>query len=231
MEDTSARETGRAFEGARAPENFHLRPGMPVLGGAMHRKAPERLPEAARTPWEPRISRRSAGFRIGETPWGAARRGMVRPAAEGESARGDQWRRKPPRRSGDGVLRRGTSGVLGPWPRNQDGRAQALWSLRSLRPRIPQSKRPMSTVGERAQGMRRRIPASPSERTSESKPQERQRTQRVRKAGGSETRRGGEKPRGRSVPGEANPGHADLSADVAEGARNSRRGEPIGHDR
>jgi len=33
------------------------------------------------------------------------------------------------------------------------------------------------------------------------------------------------------VPGEANPGHADLSADVAEGARNPRRGDPVRQDR
>jgi len=50
-------------------------------------------------------------------------------------------------------------------------------------------------------------------------PQERQRTQRVRKAGGRGTRRGGERPRGRKVPGVANPGDTDPSADVAEGAR------------
>jgi len=33
------------------------------------------------------------------------------------------------------------------------------------------------------------------------------------------------------VPGEANPGHADLSADAAEGARNPRRGDPVLLDR
>jgi hypothetical protein len=44
---------------------------MPVPSGVVHREAPERLPEAARTPWELRISRRSAGSRAGQTPWGA----------------------------------------------------------------------------------------------------------------------------------------------------------------
>jgi hypothetical protein len=33
------------------------------------------------------------------------------------------------------------------------------------------------------------------------------------------------------VPGEANPGHADFSADAAEGARNPRRGVPVRQDR
>jgi hypothetical protein len=33
------------------------------------------------------------------------------------------------------------------------------------------------------------------------------------------------------VPGEANPGHADLSADAAEGTRNPRRGVPVRQDR
>jgi hypothetical protein len=33
------------------------------------------------------------------------------------------------------------------------------------------------------------------------------------------------------VPGEANPGHADLCADAAGGARNPRRGDPVREDR
>jgi hypothetical protein len=37
-------------------------------------------------------------------------------------------------------------------------------------------------------------------------------------------RRGGGKPRGRNVPGEANPGEADLVDDVAEGAQNPMKG-------
>lgn len=55
----------------------------------------------------------------------------------------------------------------------------------------------------------------------ESKPHERQRTQRVRKAGGRGTRRGGEKPRGRSVPGVADPGDTDPF-----GSRRCRGDEP-----
>jgi hypothetical protein len=37
-------------------------------------------------------------------------------------------------------------------------------------------------------------------------------------------RRGGSEPRGRNVPGEANPGDTDPAAQVAEGAQNPRRG-------
>jgi hypothetical protein len=33
------------------------------------------------------------------------------------------------------------------------------------------------------------------------------------------------------VPGEANPGDTDLSAEVAGGARNPRRGDPVRQDR
>jgi len=44
------------------------------------------------------------------------------------------------------------------------------------------------------------------------------------RAGKGATRRGGVKPRGRNVPGEANPGEADLVGCVAEGAQNPRRG-------
>jgi hypothetical protein len=59
------------------------------------------------------------GARIGRTSrprWNTgtirapARRIMVRPDAEGSSTRGDQWRRKPLRRSGDHELRRGLEG-------------------------------------------------------------------------------------------------------------------------
>jgi len=43
---------------------------MPVPGGVEHREAPERLPDAAQTPWELRISSRSAGSRIGTNTLG-----------------------------------------------------------------------------------------------------------------------------------------------------------------
>jgi len=72
------------------------------------RKAPERLPEQQ----EPQGS---CGSLVDppvpgsvKDPGAPARRGMVRPAAEGESARGDQSGRKPRRRFGNGVLRRGS---------------------------------------------------------------------------------------------------------------------------
>jgi hypothetical protein len=47
---------------------------------------------------------------LAEDPGVPARRIMVRPDAEGSSTRGDQWRRKPLRRSGDHELRRGLEG-------------------------------------------------------------------------------------------------------------------------
>jgi hypothetical protein len=68
------------------------------------------------------------------------------------------------------------------------------------------------------QGAQRCVPAFPSERTGKSKPQERQQASCACEAWGGTNRRGGEKPRGRTVPGEANPGHADPPADVAGGA-------------
>jgi hypothetical protein len=44
---------------------------MPVPAEVEHRRAPERLPDAAKTPRELRVSRRSAGSRAVRTPWGA----------------------------------------------------------------------------------------------------------------------------------------------------------------
>jgi len=182
---------------------------------------------AARTPWELRISRRSAGLGTGERPWGAdpKRHGSPRllrvRAREGtsgcESSRDGPWM----------MCFEGGSVTLGPRPWNQGGRAQVPSSRRSFRPRIPQSSRLWSTADEGAQGCGNASRPSHSKESHESEPQERQRTQRVLEAGGRRTRRGGEKPRGRNVPGVANPGHADPSADVAEGARNPRRGGPV----
>ena len=80
--------------------------GMPVPGGVEHRKAPERLPDAAGNPWELRISRRSAGSRIGEGPWGAGSKRYGSPSRGGlKRVRGKRGR-EPLRRSGDDVLRR-----------------------------------------------------------------------------------------------------------------------------
>jgi len=59
----------------------------------------------------------------------------------------------------------GASAVLGPRPWDQDGKAQASSSLRSLQPRIPQSPKLSSTVGEGTQRVRQRTTASPPERT------------------------------------------------------------------
>jgi len=58
--------------------------GMPVPVGVAHRKAPERLPDAARTPGELRVSRRSAGFETGERPWGADPKHHGSPRCGGE---------------------------------------------------------------------------------------------------------------------------------------------------
>ena len=56
---------------------------MPVPDGVEHREAPERLPDAARTPWELRISRRSAGSRIGRRPCGAGSKRYGSPSRGG----------------------------------------------------------------------------------------------------------------------------------------------------
>lgn len=55
------------------------------------------------------------------------------------------------------------------------------------------------------------------------KPQEWRRSRRPSGDGGA-NRRGGTEPRGRTVPGEANPGDTDPAAHVAGGAGNPRRG-------
>jgi len=64
------RETATDVSRGR-PRELPAPPGMPVPGGGVHRKAPERLSDAAKTPWELRVSRRSAGSWAGERPWGA----------------------------------------------------------------------------------------------------------------------------------------------------------------
>ena len=121
---------------------------------------------AAGTPWELRVSRRSAGSRIGRKPWGAGSTRYGSPSRRGRKRARGRAGAKAPTTVREWCAPKGLSGVLGPWPWNQGGRAQVLPSLRSLRPRIPQSLRLKSTVGEGAQRTRRRVPASPSERTS-----------------------------------------------------------------
>jgi len=126
----------------------------------------------------------------------------------------------------DDVLRRGASRS---WnhgrgtraarlKRHETGGASDLLFLRGGRTERP------ATDG--LHGTQRCAPAFPRERTEKPEPQERQRASCAREAWGGENRRGGEKPRGRTVPGEANPGHADPPALVAGGARNPRRGDP-----
>ncbi len=110
--------------------------GMPVPVGVEHRKAPERLPDAARTPWKLRISRRSAGFRVGQRPWGAGptHRGVRKTLAEtprtqaregtsgGESSR-----------DGSEVMRfEGGSEALEPRPWNQGGMGSSVWESSEL---------------------------------------------------------------------------------------------------
>jgi len=119
---------------------------------------------AAGTPRELRVSRRSAGSRIGERPWGAGSTRYGSPSRRGRKRARGPVGAKALATVREWCASKGISGVLGPWPWNQGGRAQVLRSLRSLRPRIPQSSRLMSTVGEGAQQMRKRVSASPSER-------------------------------------------------------------------
>jgi hypothetical protein len=138
---------------------------------------------AARNPMGAVDLSRSAGSRTGERPWGAASKASwyaqtprVK-AREGKSG-GESSR------DGPGVTcSEGDSVALGPWPWNQGGRAQVPSSRRSFRPRIPQSSRLWSTADEGAQQMRRRISAFPLERAPRVESHERQRTQRVRRAG------------------------------------------------
>ena len=84
--------------------------GMPVPGGVKHRKAPERLPDQ-------REPHGSCGSLVDppvpglvKDPEVPARRVMVRPDAEGGSARGEQRGRKPLCRPGKDALRRGLDG-------------------------------------------------------------------------------------------------------------------------
>jgi len=156
---------------------------MPVSGGVEHWKAPERLPDCSKNPMGAVDLSRSAGSRIGEMPWGAAPNASwfaqtTRDKAREGTSGGESSR------VGPGVTCfEGDSVALEPWPWNQGGRDQVPWSRRSFRPRIPQSSRLWSTADERAQEVRQRISALPLERAPRVKSQERQRTQRVRRAG------------------------------------------------
>lgn len=99
---------------SRAPGGGHAPPKTSGSGG--HAGAcPSGAPEGARTSsglqQEPHGSRGSLEdpmvLGLVKRPEAPARSVMVRPDAEGGSARGNERRRKPPRRSGSDVLRRG----------------------------------------------------------------------------------------------------------------------------
>jgi hypothetical protein len=114
------------------PRKLPAPTGMPVPVGVEHWKAPERLPDAARTPWKLRISRRSAGFRAGETPWGAefeaswfaqTRRTQACEGTSGSESSCDR----------PGMMCfEGGSEALEPRPWNQNWRAQVPWSPQSF---------------------------------------------------------------------------------------------------
>jgi len=146
-------------EEAQAPENLRPAMGMPVPEAGEHWKAPERLRSAAETPREQRVSRRSAGSRAGERPWGAD------PTRRGSPRRTGAKRERGPARAKARATARGSraskggSGVLGPWPWNQGGEAQVPRRVRSGRPRIPQSSRTGRTGAEGAQRTWRHVPA------------------------------------------------------------------------
>jgi hypothetical protein len=201
--------------------------GMPVPGGVEHRKAPERLPDAARTPWELRTSRRSAGSWTGETPWGAGSTRHGSPRRGGLKRERGTAGAKAPATVRETCAPEGTSR---PWNHGRGTRPDGLKRLRAcgasdlvfLRVRGCGATRTDGCSGH-GNVSRPDLPKGPAKR----EPQERQRTQRVREAGGRASRRGGERPRGRTVPGVASPGPTDPSADVAEGARNPRRGDPV----
>jgi len=99
-----------------------------------------------------------------ENPGAPTRSGMVRPAAEGGSARGETGARASGR-SGDDVLRRGFerpgTTAVGPGWTGSSPPAR----LRSFQPRIPQSSSLWSTADDGVQWTSQDVPASPSERT------------------------------------------------------------------
>jgi hypothetical protein len=104
---------------------------MPVPGGVEHRKAPERLPMQQ----EPHGSCGSLEDPpvpgSVKDPGAPARSGMVRPAAEGSSARGG--RSGESRSDGPGMMcSEGGSEVLEPRPWDQGGPAIALLSAAEL---------------------------------------------------------------------------------------------------
>jgi hypothetical protein len=121
-----------------------------------HRKAPERLPGAAETPWELRVSRRSADLRAGERPWvaGPTRRGLRVTAQVGRRGLKRARGRARAKARATARRRRAPKGVRRLWDHGRGTRAeraQATGSPRSVRPRIPQSSGLHRTGDERPQ--------------------------------------------------------------------------------
>ncbi len=188
-------------------------------------EAPEAHVRCRETPWELRISCRSAGCQAGQDPeapapaaWFARRQGRkrVRGIAEASAAATVRQLGAP-----KGCSRPGRSGVRRRTrtPARAQGYDQAL---RSARPRVPQSTRLSYDASDR---LRRGYASRPrrSKRSRNTEPHEWQRSIRSH-SGGGVNRRGREIRRGRNVLGEVSPGLADPVAHVAGGARNPRRG-------
>jgi len=194
---------------------------MPVPDGVEHREAPEASTECSRNPMG------AAGLQqIRELPsrpntlgrrseaWRLACNSAVRDV-EDSSVRGDERGRRPLRRLGSDVLRRGFAGsgtmAMEPGRRGLERqRAPGAFDLVFLRARGCIAPGTSGRGRLRDAAMRRGDAARrPKERRGR-KPHERQRTQRVRKARGRSTRRGGEKPRGRTVPGREARGARSL---------------------
>jgi hypothetical protein len=159
----AARATGTGDSRRRElPRTSDLCGHAGVRGGG-HRKAPGRLPSAAGTSWELRVSSRSAVFESVKNPGAPVRRVMVRPDASGQSARGDGAGESRCHGSGSCAPKR-DSRDLGPWPWNQGARAQASWRVRRVRLHARESARTRRGGVERTQRTRRRVTASAPER-------------------------------------------------------------------
>jgi hypothetical protein len=205
---------------------------MPVPGGVEHREAPERLPDAARTPWELRISpeiRRFPGW--SKTLRCRVRRAMVRPDAEDASTRGDERGRKPLRRPGDHELRRGLpgSGTTAVEPGRTGSSAWEAAELSTSYSSEFEAVEHRGRKGAAGAATHSGLPARKSRRsenpTSGSGPSESARLQ------GEQTVEGVRNPEDGWCRALDGPGDTDPCADVAEGARKPRRGVPVRHDR
>ena len=205
MKGRTERETAAGNRRGK-PRKLPALSGMPVPGGVEHREAPERLP-LQRKPHgscgsleDPLVSG------LVNDPGMPVRSVMVRPDAEGSSMRGDEWGRKLLRQPGDDVLRRGLAG-LGTTAVEPGRKGSSAFESAELSTSYSSEFETVEHRGRRgARGAATRFWPVRSKGPDEQEPHERQRTQRVRKAGGRSNRRGGEKPRGRMVPGRGRPG-------------------------